>query len=107
MARAEICAGICGFNTTVIAKKNESGMIHLDVESGCKAVMKFAEQLGDVDPYREFTWRRQGPKTLELAPACLSHPACPVPSGIIKVVEVEAGLALPKDVTIKISKSEE
>ena len=106
MAKAEICAGICGFNTTVIAKSNGDGTVHLDVESDCKAVMKFAEQLKDVDPYREFTWRRQGPKTLELAPQCLSHPACPVPSGIIKVVEVEAGLALPEDVTIKLSKSE-
>ena len=107
MAKAEICAGVCGFNTTVVARKNDDGTVHLDVESDCKAVLKFAEQLQDVDPYREFTWRRQGPKTLEVAPQCLTHPACPVPSGIIKVVEVEAGLALPRDVTIKLSKSEE
>jgi hypothetical protein len=106
MAKAEIHAGICGFRTTVVAKKNEDGTVHLDVESDCKAVMKLAERIRDVDPYREFTWRRQGPQTLEQAPQCLSHPACPVPSGIIKAVEVEAGLALPQDVTIKISKSE-
>jgi hypothetical protein len=107
MAKAEICAGIRGFSTTVVAKSNGDGTVHLDVRSDCKAVLKLAEQLQEVDPYREFTWRRQGPLTLELAPHCLSHPACPVPSGIIKVVEVEAGLALPKDVTIKLSKSEE
>jgi hypothetical protein len=107
MAKAEIHAGICGFETTVVAKKRDDGMLDLEVESGCKAVMKLAERIRTVDPYREFTWRRQGPLTLAEAPQCLSHPACPVPSGIIKVVEVEAGLALPKDVTIKISKSEE
>lgn len=107
MAKAEICAGICGFTTTVVATSNGDGTIHLEVESGCKAVLKLAEQLRDVDPYREFTWRRQGPLTLQLAPQCLSHPACPVPSGIIKVVEVEAGLALPKDVTIRLSKSQD
>jgi hypothetical protein len=106
MAKAEIHAGICGFTTTVVAKKGDDGMVHLEVESDCKAVMKLAERIQDVDPYREFTWRRQGPQTLAEAPACLSHPACPVPSGIIKAVEVEAGLALPKDVTIVISKSE-
>jgi hypothetical protein len=105
MAKAEIHAGICGFTTTVVAKMRDDGMVHLQVESDCKAVMKLAERIQDVDPYREFTWRRQGPQTLQLAPECLSHPACPVPSGIIKAVEVEAGLALPKDVTIKISKS--
>ena len=46
-----------------------------------------------------------GPHTLyELAPQCLAHPACPVPSGIVKAIEVEAGLALPADVSIKVSK---
>jgi hypothetical protein len=34
-----------------------------------------------------------------------THSACPVPVGIIKAVEVEAGLALPADVSIKISRS--
>jgi hypothetical protein len=31
---------------------------------------------------------------------CLRHVSCPVPSGILKALEVEAGLALPKDVKI-------
>jgi hypothetical protein len=32
------------------------------------------------------------------------HAACPVPVGIIKAIEVEAKLALPKDVLMKIAK---
>jgi hypothetical protein len=36
-----------------------------------------------------------------------SHAACPVPVGIIKAIEVEAHLALPADVTIKLSKENE
>jgi hypothetical protein len=32
------------------------------------------------------------------------HPACPVPSGILKAVEVAAGLALPRDASIVIRK---
>ncbi len=35
-----------------------------------------------------------------------SHAACPVPVGIIKAVEVEAGLALPEDAHIKVSRSD-
>lgn len=58
MARAEICAGICGFNTTVLARKDDNGTIHLEIQSECKGVRKFAEQLKEVDPFREFTWRR-------------------------------------------------
>jgi len=107
MAKAEINAGICGFNTTVVATMNGDGFVHLDIQSECKAVCKLGEALQDVDPYREFSWRRSMPQTLDLAPKCLSHPACPVPSGIIKAIEVEAGLALPADVTIRISKSAE
>jgi hypothetical protein len=106
MAKAKIYAGICGFNTIVIARKDENGMIQLDIESDCKGVRKFADQLKEVDPFREFTYRRGGPITLQVAPQCLTHPACPVPSGVIKAIEVEAGLALPKDVTIKLSKDE-
>jgi hypothetical protein len=34
-----------------------------------------------------------------------SHAACPVPVGIIKAIEVESNLALPADVTIKVSHS--
>ncbi len=107
MTKAEIDAGICGFQTTCIAAKNGDGTVHLSIESGCKAVMKFAEQLQSVDPMKEVFWRRSLPRIYELAPGCLSHPACPVPVGIIKAIEVEAGLALPKDATIKVSKSDE
>jgi len=107
MAKAVIDAGICGFKTTVRAKMKEDGTVHLDVESDCKAVCKLGDALQDVDPYREFSWRRSLPQTIELAPKCLSHPACPVPSGIIKAIEVEAGLALPADVSIVLSKTGE
>jgi len=107
MAKAEIDAGICGFKTTCIATRNGDGTVHLHIESDCKAVMKLAEQFQDIEPMKEVFWRRQMPSIHQLAPQCLSHPACPVPSGIIKAIEVEAGLALPKDASIKISKENE
>ena len=40
--------------------------------------------------------------TLKLGAKHCAHAACPVP--VIKAIEVEAGLALPADVIIKISK---
>jgi hypothetical protein len=39
-----------------------------------------------------------------MAQQILPHPGCPVPAGIIKAVEVEGGLALPRDASIKVSK---
>jgi hypothetical protein len=107
MARAEICSGICGFTTTVEARKDEAGQIALDIQSDCQAIQRLAADLTQADPYREFTYRGQGPLTFQLAAQYCSHAACPVPVGIIKAIEIEAGLALPKDVTIKLSKSDQ
>jgi hypothetical protein len=106
MAQAVIHSGICGFTTTVQAHMQESGQVKLDITSDCKAVRKLATGLAEVDPYREFTFRGEGPEVLRLAPTCLSHAACPVPSGIIKAVEVAAGLALPANATIEVSRDE-
>ena len=106
MAKAEIFSGICGFSTTVETKMN-GAKCTLSIDSECSAIKRMAEHLAEVDPFREFTFRGQGPETFDVAEKYCSHAACPVPVGIIKAVEIEAGLALPADVTIKLSKSNE
>jgi hypothetical protein len=106
LAKAEICAGVCGFNTKVETQKGNSGEIRVTIESECEAINRLAEDLTEVDPFREFTYRGEGPLTFEAAAKHCSHAACPVPVGIIKAVEIEAGLALPEDVSIRLSKSD-
>lgn len=103
MASAEIESGICGFCTTV-KTTTEGRKVRVEFETECGYVEKLAEALTEVDPYKEISYRGEGPVTLKLAAEHLVHPACPVPSGIIKAIEVEAGLALPKDASIKPAK---
>ena len=103
MASAEIESGICGFCTTV-KTTSEGRKVRVEFETECGYVEQLAEALTEVDPYKEISYRGEGPVTLRLAAEHLVHPACPVPSGIIKAIEVEAGLALPKDASIKPSK---
>ena len=103
MAKAEIDSGICGFCTTVTAT-SEGRTVRLEFETDCEYVTELADVLTEVDPFREINFRGEGPLTLKLASEHLVHPACPVPSGILKAIEVAAGLALPKDATIKPSK---
>jgi hypothetical protein len=103
MASAEIESGICGFCTTV-RTQTEGRSVRVEFETTCGYVEKLAEQLTEVDPYREISYRGEGPLTFKLAAEHLVHPACPVPAGIIKAIEVEAGLALPKDASIKPAK---
>ncbi len=106
LAKAEITSGVCGFTATVKTSTEGSKCI-LYIDSDCDAIQRLAEELTEVDPFQEIVFQNEGPKTLKLGAKHCHHPACPVPSGIIKAIEIEAGLALPADVTIKLSKSDE
>jgi hypothetical protein len=104
VAKAEIFSGVCGFSTVVEATM-DGKVCNLQITSDCAAIQKLAQELTQVNPYQEISTRRGMPKTLEKGAEYCTHAACPVPVGIIKAVEVEAKLALPKDVIIKISRT--
>lgn len=105
MAKAEILPGNCGFTTTVETTM-DGDVCKITVVSDCKAMQKLALELTEVNPYKEISFRRNNsPLILQMGARYCTHAACPVPVGIIKAVEVEAGLALPMDVTIKLSKT--
>ncbi len=103
MAKAEIFAGICGFKTNVEVHMN--GSCDISIDSECKSIQRLAKSLKHVNPFEEISFRGEGPTTLRMATKYCDHPACPVPAGIIKAIEVAAGLALPADATIQLSKS--
>ncbi|MEW5872730.1 MAG: hypothetical protein AB1894_25955 [Chloroflexota bacterium] len=103
MAKAKIFSGVCGFTTQVEAV-TEGRTCHLKIESECKAIQKMADELSEVDPFQEISFRRGMPKVHAMGHEYCTHAACPVPVGIIKAVEVASGLALPRDVTIELSK---
>ena len=103
MAKAKICAGICGFNTTVQTKM-EDDIVRIQIQSDCAAINRLGTELTEVNPFQEISFRRSGPLTLQLGQKFCSHTACPVPVGIIKAIEVEAGLALPADATIHVER---
>jgi hypothetical protein len=103
MANVEIFAGVCGFVTRVNARM-EGDLCNLEIQSDCEAIQRLASELQQVNPYKEISARRAVPVTLQAGMKFCTHAACPVPVGIIKAVEVAAGLALPKDVVIKVSK---
>jgi len=103
MAKAKIFAGNCGYNTEVEATM-DGKVVKLNIASECPAMQKMAEELKEVNPYEEVSFRRKMPKIHEAGHKHCTHAACPVPVGIIKAVEIEAKLALPTDVTIKLSK---
>ena len=106
MSKATIQAGVCGFVTAVEARMDEDDpmLCHLTIHSDCEAIQKMGKALTEVNPYKEISFKRATPQTYQAAFEYCTHAACPVPAGIIKAVEVEAGLALPVDVKIEIQK---
>ncbi|MCF8069168.1 MAG: hypothetical protein K9L30_11340 [Desulfobacterales bacterium] len=104
MTKCKIVAGICGFVTKVEVAPSAGGKVSVKIKSGCPDVTKLSEELSEITPYEEIFKKICQTKTYELATKYLPHSACTVPSGILKAIEIEAGLALPKNVTIELEK---
>jgi len=105
MTKTEIHSGACGHVTTVEAKM-DGKVCKLTITSDCKAIEQLAQELTEVNPMMEISCKRATPQTLQMGIKHCYHAACPVPVGIIKAVEVEAKLALPKDVLIRVSRDQ-
>ena len=103
MAKAEVMAGNCGFTTQIEATMKGS-TCELHITSECNAIERMAQELIQVNPYQEISFKRSLPMIHQAGVKHCTHAACPVPVSMVKAVEIEAGLALPTDVTIKLSK---
>jgi hypothetical protein len=103
MAKAEIIPGPCGFKSTVTAVMNGK-KCSISVKSECKAILKLGEELAELSPYEAIANKPEISIVLRKGIEICYHAACPVPVGIIKAVEVAARLAVPSDVSIKLTK---
>jgi hypothetical protein len=106
--QADIDAGVCGFQTRVVAHSEDPQQVQFDITSGCEKIQGLAEILQPkqpIDAYQEISPAEgvimQTAKS-QLTGCCAG---CAVPAGIFKALQVAAGLALPKDITITIKKS--
>jgi len=96
--------GPCGFVTIIEAKKVAPGHVYVSIKSGCEDVLKM--NIGIVDAINDLFNGYNNSKVYKKASKYIKHVACPVPCAILKTVEVEAELAVPKDVTIEITKED-
>jgi hypothetical protein len=103
-AIVEIDAGVCGHRATVRATRIEGYKVRVAIDSDCPHVAKIATEVDEVDALQQIGLRNGLPPALESAYRNCIHAACPVPSGLIKAIEVAAGLALPRDVRMCISR---
>ncbi len=105
MTKVIISSGACGFCVEVSAEKGKDRKIHITLETECEMVRKMLEDIAAVEVMSLFAGWPNNP-VYKSASKHLKHVSCPVPSGILKAIEVEAGMAVPKDVTVTFEKKD-
>jgi hypothetical protein len=103
MTKIRIQPGACGMLVTVEVVKKDKKTFAVTITSDCEMVKKLGTELPVLNFMDAFKRVFDNPVYTKGA-ACLKHVACPVPSGILKALEVEAGLAVPRDVSIVFEK---
>ena len=94
--------GICNLSCAVSAELIGDDEVAVDVTTGCESIKGMFEELGDTFDTFEVCLQKPGlgpfyEYAREHFPV---HVSCPALCGIIKAIEVEAKLALPKDASI-------
>jgi len=99
--RLEVFAGICGFTTQIETTDQGSYNALLSLETDCPNFQKVAGILG-TDPLNVMNelFKKDASRVLEVCNNTIPHVSCPVPTAILKALEVTVGLALPCDPTI-------
>ena len=102
--RATIHPGVCGFVTEIIATSADDQHVRFTVTSPCENIQGLASRLSEVDAYAElgagFDGELHQAVRASLKGCCSG---CVVPAGFFKAMQVAAGLALPMDISIKMS----
>lgn len=104
MVKVDVNPGICGFITVIKVESEDMQNATIQLETQCPNIKPMVDELKTVDAYEECFSKTGDSKVFELSQKYCRHPSCPVPSAIIKGIEVACCLALPKDVEIKITK---
>ncbi|AFM41226.1 hypothetical protein Desaci_2271 [Desulfosporosinus acidiphilus SJ4] len=104
MATGIIKSGICGFTITVKALSEDRQNVMLEISSDCPNYQKIAQELTEVDAFKEMFNKLHTGRVYEVFAKYSPHPSCPGLSGILKTIEVAAGLALEQNASISITK---
>ena len=94
-------AGVCGFIADIEASSEDGQMVTVKIITDCPSIAAMAKALPEeLDAYSVCLTRYGTGVVFQAAASHCRHAACIVPQAIIKTIEVECGLALPKDASI-------
>lgn len=101
IVRVEVDSGICGFSCVVEAKKTGRHQVSVKISgSDCEHIKRLSEKVKEMDLKNLFKPITKNPVFVS-AQQSGCHPSCPVPTAVLKTIEVAMEMALPKNVTIE------
>lgn len=102
MTKVSIDPGVCGLMTRVEAQSDDQMTVTVQVNSACESIRNMMAALGDTFDAFEICLSKPGINALYqyAAEHFPVHAGCPAIAGIIKCMEAECRLALPKDAGI-------
>ena len=104
MTKVHVIPGVCGFETDITVQSPDGQNASVDIETQCPNLKPLENELKEVYGFAACLGTMSDSPVYRTAHQYCRHPACPVPCAIIKGIEVACGLALPKDVSITITK---
>ena len=100
MTRVTVNPGVCGMVCIIEVSKIDRRQVSLKIETKCDIVQEVCEQAAIMEVWDVLKLPVES-IVYEYASKCRIHAACPVPVAVIKAIEVEAGMALPRPVSIE------
>lgn len=106
MTKVQVNAGVCGFTVIIKVERDKDRNFHISLDTECEMVKKMAEDVSFLEFRAPFSAILHNP-VYRSASKNLKHAACPVPSAILKAIEVEVGASLPRPVSITFVAAED
>ncbi|MDP2917562.1 MAG: hypothetical protein Q8O16_06510 [Dehalococcoidia bacterium] len=103
MTRIIVDPGICGFKATVEVARQDRLKVKISIATECDMIKALGAELAELD-WREALGKPSESPVYKCAFRHIKHTACPLPSAVLKAVEVEVGAALPRDVVFHFEK---
>ena len=100
MTRVVVKSGICGFISTIDADEVDKKHVKVKISADCPMVTAMGKSLPEEIEIAEVFKKHAESVVYKLAGEKHMHTACPVPMAVLKAIEAEFKLALPRDVVV-------
>jgi len=104
MAKAVVEPGACGLKVVVLAELNEDNTVNIDFHSACKLVTGMKEEFKNLNWKKGVFSKMLDSYIYNICSKHLKHVDCPVPSAILKTLQVLLDAAVEQEVKIKVTK---